>query len=93
MSQHGGNYKTLNKVVTDLDIDLSKITENRKQLNFNQLKKLHKMKGYPLEEILNGEHPGYKSDTLLKRLINAGLKEYKCEKCGLSTWMNEAIPL
>ena len=34
-----------------------------------------------LDEILT-ENSTYQSDKLRKRLIKAGLKEYRCEKCG-----------
>jgi hypothetical protein len=34
-----------------------------------------------------------KSSNLRKRLINEGIKEYRCETCGNSEWMGEDIPL
>ena len=34
-----------------------------------------------------------KSSELKYKILRDGLKEYKCEKCGLSTWLNEEIPL
>lgn len=33
------------------------------------------------------------SDKLRKRLIREGIKEEKCEKCGLVEWLGERIPL
>jgi len=38
--------------------------------------------GTPLKEILDGEHPKYKSWKLRRRLFNSGYKEQKCEICG-----------
>lgn len=36
---------------------------------------------------------GVKSHVLKQKLIKDGVKEYKCEICGLSEWMGELIPL
>jgi hypothetical protein len=36
----------------------------------------------PLYEILNGEHPQYQTYKLKKRLIEEGIFEDKCSKCG-----------
>ena len=36
----------------------------------------------PLEEILAGQHPTYQTYKLKIRMIEAGLIEDKCEKCG-----------
>jgi hypothetical protein len=48
---------------------------------------------YSLNDILDGKHPQYQSNKLRIRLINEGVKEYKCEKCLLEKWQNEPIPL
>ena len=47
----------------------------------------------PLEEILGGKHPQYGSSKLRIRLINEGLKELKCECCGISEWNGLPAPL
>ena len=39
------------------------------------------------------EHSPIKSATLRQRLIRDGLKEEKCERCGLEEWQGEAAPL
>lgn len=33
------------------------------------------------------------SHRLREKLIKDGIKEYRCEKCGLSIWLNQPIPL
>lgn len=33
------------------------------------------------------------SSVLKKKLIKEGIKEYKCECCGLTTWLGKPIPL
>lgn len=87
---------TLRKYIDEFDIDLTRINENRSKY-FSQLTKKDNRfgnKGVPLELIISGEYDKeYKSDRLAKRLIDAGYKEYRCEKCGLSEWLGNPIPL
>ena len=33
------------------------------------------------------------SNKVRKKLLNEGLKEHKCECCGLTVWLNKPIPL
>ena len=40
----------------------------------------------PLSEILEGKHPQYQTFKLKNRLFEEGLKENKCEQCGISEW-------
>ena len=37
----------------------------------------------PLSEILAGKHPNYESCHIRQRLIDEGIKEDKCEQCGV----------
>ena len=37
----------------------------------------------PLEEILEGKHPNFQTLKLKKKLLKHGVKENKCEKCGI----------
>ena len=46
-----------------------------------------------LSEILEGKHPQYQSNKLRKRLINEGVKDQKCECCGLTEWLGKNISL
>lgn len=91
MCDHGSNYITLRKVIAEYNLDLTKISENRMQNNYSQIKKIHQKK--PLDEILV-EDSTYTNGTNLKsRLFSAGLKEHKCEHCGLTEWLGKPIPL
>ena len=45
----------------------------------------------PLDEIIKGEHPSYQTFKLKNRLLAAGLKENKCECCGLTEWNGKSI--
>jgi hypothetical protein len=47
----------------------------------------------PLEEILVRDSDYASTALLRQRLIREGLKEARCEVCGLEEWMGEPIPL
>lgn len=89
ISEHGANRTTLKKIINEYDLDLTKISENRKKQNLKILNKIQK-KEIPLEDILNNVVP-YKSSKLIKRLFKEGYKEEKCERCGITKWMGEKI--
>lgn len=46
----------------------------------------------PLEEILV-EQSTYKSAHLRRRLISEGVKDERCESCGLTSWLGSRLPL
>lgn len=48
---------------------------------------------YNLQDILNGKHPEYQSFKLKNRLIKEGIKENKCECCGISEWNGKSLNL
>lgn len=92
MNKHGSNYITLRKAIEDFKIDLTKINQNRNNLHKQTLNESRKK--IPLEDILSGKHQKeYHSNTLKERLIKAGYKEHKCERCGLTEWLGQPIPL
>ena len=45
----------------------------------------------PIDEILEGKHPQYQTYKLKNKLIKAGIKENKCEICGISEWNGKPI--
>ena len=47
----------------------------------------------PLEDILVRNSTYRSTASLRKRLIKAGLKQNRCELCGLSEWMGQPLPL
>ncbi|MBP2370551.1 HNH endonuclease [Pseudonocardia parietis] len=47
----------------------------------------------PLAEILVRDSPYTNTDHLRRRLIAAGLKEARCEVCGISEWHGRPVPL
>ena len=46
-----------------------------------------------MQDILNGKHPEYQSFKLKNRLIKEGIKENKCECCGISEWNGKPLNL
>ena len=50
------------------------------------INKKHNGNKIPTDEILEGKHPQYQTYNLRNRLIKEGIKENKCEECGISEW-------
>lgn len=48
---------------------------------------------FSLEDILAGKHPQYPTYKLSRRLVKEGLKEYRCERCGIEDWQGASIGL
>lgn len=46
---------------------------------------------YPLKDILDGKYPEYQTFKLKNRLLKEGIKENKCEICGITEWNNLPI--
>jgi hypothetical protein len=44
-----------------------------------------------LNEIINGLHPYYQTNKLRIRLLSEGIKEAKCEVCGITEWMGNRL--
>ena len=47
----------------------------------------------PLQQILAGEHPQYKTYDLKNRLYKEGLLHKKCSICGITEWLGKPIAL
>lgn len=92
MSVHGHNYNTLRKYIEEFECDLTVINKNRNDFNGETLNKARKV--IPLNDIITGKYDGtYKGHKLKERLIQEGYKEERCEKCGLTEWLGNPIPL
>ena len=83
----GNNYKIFHKYVKEYNLDISHFTFGKKQVkNFNLLGKK-----YSLNEYLKSNH--IRGKVLIKKMVEEGVKERKCESCGLTEWKGEEIPL
>lgn len=87
LSPTGANYRGFYKFQKENNIDISHFTGQ------GHLKgKTHSYNTIPLSDILVKDY-NYSSNRLRRRLISEGLKEHKCECCGLTEWLGEPIPL
>ena len=86
----GGNYKTVHGRIKQLGLDTSHFTGAGWNVGPR-----YQMLGKPFSwDGILVENSAYSSTFHLRnRLIQHGLKEAKCEKCGLTEWLDEAIPL
>lgn len=85
---YGGNYRTIHKLIKEYALDTSHFMGQgwnkglKKQINIAK----------PLSEILT-ENSTYQTSRLKQRLIREGVKEQKCEICGISEWNGKPISL
>ncbi|MDO7854721.1 hypothetical protein [Hymenobacter convexus] len=86
----GGNYKTVHARIAKLGLDTSHFTGAA----WNQGER-YRMLGKPFswDNILVENSPYTSTARLRNRLIAHGLKLSKCERCGLSEWLAQPIPL
>ena len=84
----GGNYRLMHNVIEIYRLDTSHFTGQ----GWNTNLKFKPFEAKPIKEILVS-NSNYQSFKLKRRLLNEGLKEYKCEQCGLSEWQHNPIPL
>lgn len=87
LSPKGGNYRVFKRFVKLYDVNTSHFTGQGHMKG-----KTNNFRTTPLSEILVKNYE-YSSNKLRKRLITEGIKEHKCECCGLKEWLNEPIPL
>jgi len=88
LSPEGSNPKTLKNKLDEFGIDYSHFTGRgwNKGLKFNPKPKRR------LEDIMT-EHSSFQSYKLIRRMLQEGLREPKCECCGRKTWNGKPIPL
>lgn len=88
----GGNYNTLRKAIKHFNIDIEHFHGQgwNKGDHSGLLKKARK--SLSLNEVLQ-DGVDYQSYKLKRRLIDAGLKQHKCEQCGLTEWNGLKVPI
>jgi len=82
----GGNYQTTNRRIQKLDIDTTHFTGQA----WNKGKVIGPKR--PIGEYLI-ENSIVQSFKLKGRLIAEGLKEHKCECCGITEWNGKPAPI
>ena len=84
----GGNYRIVHKAIEEYKLDTSHFTGQ----GWNVGLKFNPKSVTYLKDILVKDS-FYQSYKLKKRLLKEGLKELKCECCGLEKWQGMPIPL
>ena len=93
LNPKGGNPATLHKIIDEYGLDETKLNENRKKLYSRNSICVHNKQKVPMEDIFSNKYIYHSSSNLLRRLIDEGYKEYKCECCGITEWNNKPISL
>lgn len=86
----GGNYRTLKRYFNELEIDTSHFTGRGWNVG-GRFKYFGKK--YDLDDVLIENSPYINGSSLKRRIINEGLKENKCEICGIIEWNGKSISL
>lgn len=89
----GGNPNTLKKIINEYNLSTTILDENRKKLFSQCAIGTHLKIKAKIEDIFEGKYPEYQTSKLLKRLVQEGFKEMKCESCGIVEWMGKPITL
>lgn len=76
--------ETLNSYLKKMDIEYK---GNQSGKGFTKQKDK-----WSLEEYLQNSS-NIQTNKIRKKILESGIKEHKCECCGLATWLNQPIPL
>lgn len=86
----GSNYDTVKRKIKELQLNTSHMTGKA----WNQGARSRVIRpARPLSEVLVEHSSWINSNNLRKRLLNEGVKEYKCECCGRTEWLGKPIKL
>jgi len=87
----GGNYQTVKKYIKEYGIDTSHFIED--EIRLEVLKKNRENVKIDINNILV-ENSTYNRTSLKKRLIEEGILEYRCVRCGNEgEWLGETLTL
>ena len=84
----GGNYRIMHKAIKLYAIDISHFRGKGWNIGLS----FKPTGAKPIDEILV-KNSSYQSYKLKNRLLKEGLKEHRCECCGLEKWFDSSIPL
>lgn len=89
-------YPTLHQAAAELKVTVVTLWRKAKKLGLRWQDKNGQASNpnkIPLSEILEGKHPYYQTLKLKKRLIKEGVKENKCEVCGILDWNGKPLEM
>ena len=90
------NYDTLHKAASELKMTVVSLWRRAKKIGLAWKDKNYRSvqpTKIPTNEILEGKHPYYQTLKLKKRLVKEGIKENKCEDCGIDSWYGKPISI
>lgn len=88
--QGGSSVNTLKKIIKDYNLDVSKMLSNRELAYLNNYKRPGKPI-WDLNDILIKNSNYSNMNSLKKRLFDSGIKQKRCEKCGIVKWLGKDI--
>jgi hypothetical protein len=88
-------YDTLHQASAELKMTTVSLWRRAKKLGLAWKDKNFKPEKpkIPTDEIIEGKHPYYQTLKLKKRLLKEGLKENKCDICGITEWNNKELSM
>lgn len=86
LKEAGGNYSSTKKRICQLSLN----TDHFLGQAHNRGKIIGPKR--PLEEYLSNKY-GIQSNSLKRRLITEGLKDHRCEMCGITEWNGKRAPI
>lgn len=93
LNPKGGNPATLKEVIKEYNLDEDQLNKNRSQLYSDLGHKSANSRQRSSEEFFSYSDIFIDGTRLRERLLKEELKEYKCERCGISEWNGQPIVL
>jgi len=93
MNPKGGNPETLKRIITEYEIDTSKMERNRSERYRQCAFETHKKRIVKVKDIISGNVRWTQTSRLLSKLVKEGYKERKCEICGITDWQGKPITM
>jgi ribosomal protein L44E len=87
------NTKTMNEASTYLNMNYRTFKRVAEEHGLYKPIAATWKKKFELTDILEGKYPWYSTAKLSKRLVDAKLLDYKCNKCGITEYNGEHISL
>jgi 5-methylcytosine-specific restriction endonuclease McrA len=90
-NQSGGLQYHLKTLIDYYEIDVSHF--KRQAWNKGCISEGKHSKESFINKVLVKDGAGWHSDSIKKRIIELGLKEHKCESCGITEWLGHKAPI
>jgi Zn finger protein HypA/HybF involved in hydrogenase expression len=89
LKETGGNYTNIQNRCKEFEVD----TNHFFGPAWNKLGHplFNKKNGIPIEKFFIKNEKKIASSRIKNRILNNGLKEYKCENCGLTEWLGRRL--